>query len=677
MFYVKRTVISKLALLILFFLVENVFSAGLMTPNNANLPQLDIKNHNVNVVIEDGYAITQVEQVFQNTHNQDLEALYSFPVPEKAAVSEFVYWIDGKPVVAEVLPKKQAQQIYQEEKKAGRETAITEQDGFKTFDIKVYPVRANSEVKIRLGYIQPVHIDTAIGRYVYPLEDGGVDEQKMAFWTYNDKVKEQFSFKLRFRSSYPIDQLRLPHHPQAVVNKSSKQEAEVTLGSRSANVIQEGKTSVAPASHAYDLNKDIVVYWRHKEDLPGAVDLLTHKPDQHGTGTFMLTFTPGDDLPEIQKGRDWIFVLDYSGSMQGKYQSLLRGVKQGLKKLGRDDRFRIILFNNHAQEITSGHLSVNPNNINHVITQMETNQPHNGTNLYAGLEKGLDALDADRSSAIILVTDGVANIGQTEKKDFLKLLKKADVRLFTFVMGNSANRPLLEGMAKVSNGFSISVSNSDDIVGKLMEATSKMTHYAYRDISLDISGIKVRNLTPDDIRSLYRGEQLIVFGHYWGDGEAKVSLNAKISGQKKSYSTTFKFPKHSVNNPEIERLWAFAKIEDLQQQMDYMGQNADTEQAITDLAVQYGLVTDYTSVLVVREEQFKKYAIKRNNAKRLAIETQAQQQRAQAPLQNTRVDTQNPMFNRPAASHRGGGNMDMLMLCLLLPLLFYSFKREK
>ena len=85
---------------------------------------------------------------------------------------------------------------------------------------------------------------------------------------------------------------------------------------------------------------------------------------------------------------------------------------------------------------------------------------------------------------MVLVTDGVANVGVTEKKDFLKLLEKHDVRLFSFVMGNSANRPLLQGMTTVSNGFSMSISNGDDIAGRLMQTAAKLSHEAYRDIDL-------------------------------------------------------------------------------------------------------------------------------------------------------------------------------------------------
>jgi Ca-activated chloride channel family protein len=183
---------------------SSIFAAGLMTPVDTGLPQLEIREHHVDVVIEDGYATTTVEQVFYNPNRTDLEAIYSFPVPQKAAVGEFTFWIDGQPVSGEVLEKAQAREVYEAEKQAGREAALTEQDGYRTFDIAVYPVRASDDVRIRLTYIQPAHVDTSIGRYVYPLEEGGVDEERLAFWNYQEDVRERFSFNLLFRSSWPV-----------------------------------------------------------------------------------------------------------------------------------------------------------------------------------------------------------------------------------------------------------------------------------------------------------------------------------------------------------------------------------------------------------------------------------------------------------------------------------------
>jgi Ca-activated chloride channel family protein len=661
--------------------MDDARAAGLLQPVQADLPTLELSEHHVSVIIEDGYAVTRVEQVFANPHDLDLEAIYSFPVPARAAVGEFTFWIDGQPVSGEVFEKEQARTLYEEERQAGRDAALVEQDDYRTFDIAVSPVRAGQDVRIRLVYLQPVHVDTSIGRYVYPLEEGGVDEQRLAFWRYDDAVRERFSFELEFRSSWPVEEFRLPNHPQALIQQHSEQEWRVSLQSDVAPAaateegVAEGQlrgTRGAPAaSIAHRLDEDIVVYWRQAENLPAAVELMSHREDPDGRGTFMMTLTPGNELAPIVEGRDWVFVLDLSGSMSGKYQSLVEGVRRGLDQLRSGDRFRLVLFNDRAWELTPGFVPVDAASVSRYTQALEQVGPDNGTNLYAGLSLGMDGLDADRSSALVLVTDGVANVGLTEKRDFLELLASRDVRLFTFVMGNSANRPLLEGMARVSNGFAMNVSNGDDIAGKLMEATSKLTHEAMHDVSVEFDGVKVTDLAPETIGSLYRGQQLILFGHYWDAGESEVTIRGKVSGQPVSWTTRFDFPEIATDNPELERLWAFALVEDLQDDLDYFGEGPDLEQAIVDVAVEYGLVTRHTSMLVLTEERFEELGVRRHNRDRIAREALARQERAARAVRNHRVDGQQPISSQPRASHgNGGGDLGPWMLFLLLPLFW-------
>jgi Ca-activated chloride channel family protein len=663
-------------------------AAGLLTPTDGSLPELSIKEHHVKVIIEDGYAITRVEQVFHNPHSRDLEAIYSFPVPEKGSVAEFTLWIDGKPVHGEVLEKKEARKIYEEEKAAGRDAGLTEKDSYKTFDVSVSPVRAGKDTRIRLVYMQPAHVDTGIGRYVYPLEEGGVDEQKLAFWTANEKVMNQFSFDLELKSAYPVDAMRVPNEPNAQVTRGNDGLWNVHIGNQpiqpAVNTSQvpttqneEIQTNTQNSLPVYSLDKDLVVYWRHKEGLPGSVDLITYKPDAAKRGTFMLVVTPGDDLKPISQGKDWVFVLDISGSMQGKYATLADGVKRALKKMRPDDRFRIVLFNNTASELTSGYINATPENIRHYADKVAAVKPNNGTNMYAGIAEGLDALDSDRTSAIVLVTDGVANVGETQQKKFIELLKKKDVRLFTAVMGNSANRPLLDAMTRASHGFAISVSNSDDIVGQILNMSSKVTHEALHGVKLEIDGVRTADLEPQQIGSLYRGQQLVLFGHYWGHGNAQVALSGKVSGKPVSYRTNFNFPAMTNENPEIERLWAFAAIEGMMEDINNFGEKPDVKQAIVDLGVEYGLVTDYTSMVVLRDEVFESRGIKRLNRERLAKEHAAQQLRAQRPAQSRRVDTSQPMYSKSRPSYGGGGAMDIGFLLILLPVIgFVIYQRR-
>lgn len=676
-------------------------AAGLLTPSDHSLPALEIKDHRVQVVIEDGYAITTVEQVFHNPHAQDLEAMYSFPVPEKAAVAEFTLWIDNKPVHGEVLEKDKARTIYEEQKAAGEDAGLTEKDSYKTFDIMVSPVRAGQDTRIRIGYIQPVKVDSSMGRYVYPLEEGGVDDAKLSFWTANEKVTHTFRFDLILRPGYPVDGIRLPNHPTATIEHKGDSyhvhlgnssgppspEAIVDTENRKGNTAARPETgqkiaqttSLQQPGAAFTLDRDIVVYYRHAENLPGAVDLVTYKPEQGKTGTFMLTLTPAMDLKPITEGRDWLFILDISGSMSGKYHTLAEGVSRALQKMAPDERFRIILFNDSAAELTQGYTPATPENVQQYIDKVGKIGPHGSTNVYDGLYKGLKGLDSDRTSAVLLVTDGVANVGVTKQKDFIKLIRSYDVRLFTFIMGNSANLPLLTAITDASNGFAMTVSNSDDIVGSILLAQSKVTHEALHGAKLTIKGIKTFDLLPEKIGSLYRGQQLIMFGHYSRGGQAKVTLSGKISGEEKIYQSEFIFPETSSANPELERLWAYASIEQLSREMEDFGEDADMKQAITDLGVQYGLVTDYTSMIVVRDGVFKKLGIERRNTKRLQREFAAQKERAAKPLVQRRADTARPMFKskRPTTRRSGGGSFDLISLLVLLPLVWIGRRKKQ
>lgn len=662
-------------------------AAGLLVPRDGSAPPLELKEHHVQVVIEDGYAVTAVEQVFHNPHGRDLEATYSFPVPKHGSVGEFVVWIDGKPVVGEVLPKPKAREVYQQEKAAGRDAGIAEQDGYKTFDISVSPVRAGQDTRVRLRYYQSAHVDTGIGRYVYPLEEGGVDEEKMAFWESRSAVSRAFSFDLKLRSGYPVDAVRLPSFPDAQLSQTGPGEWQVRIErgagsapSAAANGEGNGVTGrqleqtyaqaqgQPAAGGVFDLSQDIVVYWRHQPGLPGSVDLVAYKPDAGGRGSFMLTVTPGEDLKPIQEGRDWVFVLDISGSMAGKYHTLAQGVEQAIRKLPGRDRYRVVLFNDHATELTSGYQPATPENAQRVLQALSQVQVGSGTNLYAGLEIGLRGLEADRTSGIVLVTDGVANIGPTAEKAFLELLARKDVRLFTFILGNSANVPLLESLTKASHGFALSISNGDDIVGQVMLAASKLSHEALHGVEVRIHGVKVSDLTPARIGSLHRGEQLVLLGHYFGAGEAEIELTGKRSGTPVRYHTRFAFPAQTDRNPEIERLWAYAHIQELRSQMEQFGEDADRRQAIVDTALEYGLVTDYTSMVVLREEQYAQYDIDRRNRDRVSREAAAAALRATSPVRSNRVDSQQPMYSNPRPSlggGGGGGSADWLLITAL------------
>ena len=698
---VKTVKTAAIALACLLISITQVSASGLLTPKGSNT-QLQIQDHNVTVTIEDGYAITTVENTFFNPSHSELEAVYEFPVPDNGSVAEFTVWIDNKPIIGEVVEKQRAKQLYESEKAAGRDAGLTEKKSFFRFESSVSPVRPQQTTKTRLVYMQAADVEGGIGRYSYPLENGGTDQAKIDFWQTDSKVTGSFNFDLTLRSGFPVDAVRAPAHSHATIIKTDAQNWQLAIsrngisrnGTAVSTHINGESTAAEPASQeepriaefahseiantklinkggAIDkLNQDVVVYWRLQQDLPGAIELVAHREPGKRRGTFMLTLTPGVDLQPITEGRDWVFVLDRSGSMAGKYQTLMDATSQALSKLPDQDRFRVLLFDDRVEELGTGWMNAGDVSVANVTKALNSSSPRGGTDLYKGLNKAISKLDSDRTSSIVLITDGVANVGKTERQDFLNLINRQDVRLFTAIMGNGANRPMLEAMTKASKGFAISVSNSDDIMGVLLSATEKVKYQAMHDVSLGIKGIKISDVVSNKTATLYRGQQMVIFGHYYGDGQALAVLNAKISGQDKQYKTEFSFPKQATSNPEIERLWAYATIAQLKDKSNYLGTKLeDDSSAIISTAIEYGLVTDYTSMIVMSDEQFEANGIKRSNRERRESEQAAQRNRATAPITPRQVDQNAPAFPSKRPSYSGGGGaINPLTLLMLLPI---------
>jgi Ca-activated chloride channel homolog len=644
-------------LLAVLLITTGAFAAGTLTPVTATGNPIQIRDHTVDVVIDNGFARTEVTQVFFNPNDTPLEAVYGFPVPSSASLSEITIWNGDRELNGEVIEAAEAERVYQEERDAGNDAALGECSCTKpkddieyaSYKFSVANVRAQSEVKIRFVYYQPLAIDTGVGRYVYPLAEGGTDEAASAFWTRNPKVEQRFAVNVELKSGWPVDEVRVP---------GAEAEAKVTK-------LGDGHYKVALDRPEGDLSKDFVFYYRLAGDLPGRVELMAYKPKANEPGTFMLTVTPGVDLAPIASGGDYIFVLDHSGSMEGKLHTLAAGVKQTLGQMKPGDRFRIIVFSDSARELTSGFVPVNAQTVQEWAAQVEQIRSDGGTNVYAGLERGLNAVEADRVTSVLLVTDGVTNEGIVDPKAFHKLLKQYDVRVFGFLMGNNGNWPLMRLIAETSGGFYSAVSDDDDIIGQILLAKSRITSEALHDAVLTIDGVKTFDKTDEAIGKIYRGQQLVIFGRYASGGTANVKLKARLTGADQTYATTFAFPEVSTEHPELERMWALDRIEQaVMKETAGLLPPQEAEQAIRDIGVQYQLVTDYTSMVVLADDVFTKRGIARNNKERVAIERAAQASRATSAPVNRRVDTSKPMFNGKSHGVRGGGAFDPWMALL-------------
>lgn len=631
----------------------HIFAAGLLKPVNQSQDTVSIVSHDVSVLIQNGFAQTVVDQVFTNTSATDCDAVYSFPLPDKARLSELSLWIDGNEVIGEVLEKERARAVHEKQKAQGNDTALAEKQSFKTFDVSVSPVRAGKPTRVRLVYYQPLNIDLNIGRYVYPLEEGGVDEDRISFWSVDDIITGTFSFNLTLKSAFPVQTVRLPgYENDAVISHHSSNDVDDDTGEEGTQQTNNGLDTIYTVTlekrEDARLSKDIVFYYKLDDSVPARVEIIPYKEASSPTGTFMAIVTPGASVARITQGIDWTFVLDTSGSMNGhKIKMLCDGIEKIISQLNQEDRIRIVTFNNSATDITGGYIPMTKENITRVLDTVRRIQAGGGTALYAGLLKGLESLDDDRTTGIILISDGVCNIGPTEHAEFLKLLRSYDVRLFTFIMGNSANRPLLERLAESSYGFAMNVSMQDDLVGKILKAKVKLSHQCMRDVSLTFNGIPTHGVTPQVTKSLYAGKQLVVFGRYTQSGELIMTFNSTIDGEEGAWTCSIDMPNDAPLNPEIERLWAYACIDEIMKDIRETGETRERRDAVISLGTAYSLVTDYTSMVVINDTAAEEENLTRRNSRRIQKERNAQAQRAQRTVKKHTVRNKGGKSSQP------------------------------
>ena len=442
---------------------EEAGATGVVTPRPPRR-DLHLRTHHVRVVLNNGFATTEVTQVLVNPTDTDVEAEWAFPLPKEGSLSELAISIGEEMVVGEVVEKAEARRIYDTEKNAGRDTALMEQNAFYDYRIALARVPALGEVRVRVVYFQPLDIDAGVGRFLDPTVFSNDETRTQSFWTMSKEVDGELTFDVTLKTAFPVDGLHCPSH----------------AGFR-AQQLDERTWEGRWASSSVALDRDFALYYRLAPDVPARVELLTHRREGAPEGTFMAVVTPGSDLAPVEHGTDWAFVLDVSGSMQGeKIRVLKRGVEKAIAGLGPEDRVHLIAFNQTAWAVTRGWTAAadRPG----AAQAVGTLSAGGSTNIHAALELAYESLDADRPAAVILVSDGVANTGPHDYRSFIELARKHDVRLFTFVMGNSANERLLGDLATLSHGFAKSVSVQDEIGAHLLLAKDRMSHEAMHGV---------------------------------------------------------------------------------------------------------------------------------------------------------------------------------------------------
>jgi len=543
--------------------------------------RLTIKQHHVNVSIDNQLATTKIDQIFANPNDLQLEGTYLFPLPDDVAVSDFVLYIDGKPVKAELLTKDRARQTYEGIVRALQDPALLEYIGSRAFRARVFPIPPKGERRIQLEYSQILEVDAGLSKYMYPLRTDKFTAEPIG----------SLAVSLVLESKRALKTLYSPSHDIAVNRKSEYQ----------ANISYEG-TNVT-------VQRDFVCYYSLSDKAFG-IDLITHRHKTDEDGYFMLLISP---KYEVQKSeileKDFIFVLDRSGSMTGeKIEQAKAALRFCVRNLNDGDRFNLILFNTDVEPFSEKLIAVEEGR-EKALNFIRDIEATGGTNINDALLTALaDKPDAKRPRIIIFLTDGEPTVGETTPAQILKNVSKANgnqARIFVFGVGYDVNVILLDKMAEQNGGTRRYVEPQENLEIAVSSFFTKVSEPVLVNLELDTGTIRTKNRYPQKLPDLFRGSQLTVLGRYATEASAeqpvKVKLTGDIRGEKQEFSNTVLFPTHEPKHEFLPRLWAQRKVAYLVDEVRLNGENKELIDEITRISEKYGIMTPYTSFLVTED----------------------------------------------------------------------------
>ncbi len=545
---------------------------------------LEVKYHKVNVKIEGQVATTYIDQVFYNPSRRRLEGYYLFPIPKNSFIKKFSIFVNGKELSAELLDSKKARRIYEDIVRKMKDPALLEYSGEGVFKVRIYPIEPYSEKRVEMSYTEILNKDNNTFEYLYPLNTEKFSAKPLKNVSINVEIKSDESIKNIYCPTHKVEIIRKNKH-KAIVGyeeKDIKPEIDFKL--------------------YYDTNK---------KDLGFS---LTSYKKRGEEGFFFLSLSPGF-VTKIDRiiEKDITFVIDVSGSMAGKK---LVQAKSALlfciENLNKGDGFDIIKFSTEAEALFENLRPVNKINLRKARSFIENLRAIGGTNIDEALTLALNrGKRKSRPYIIIFLTDGKPTIGETNEDQLLKKIKwknNSNARIFTFGIGNEINTHLLDKITEFTKAYRTYISTDEDIEIKVSNFYKKVQSPVLTNLKLNFSkNIRISKMYPKNLPDMFKGSSLTILGRYKNSGKTGVILEGKVGNKKREFEYYGNF-KGSELNPSynfIPSLWASRRIGFLLDSIRLHGKSKELVDEITQLARTYGIITPYTSYLIVEDEKLR------------------------------------------------------------------------
>jgi Ca-activated chloride channel homolog len=550
-------------------------------PGQVTTTPLTTQSLRVSAEIVDGVAVTIVHQSFINPLSRTVEGTYVFPLPDDVAVGDFEMTLNGKTLRGEVLEKIQARQTYEAIVRRARDPALLEYLNSRLYQASIFPIPAGERLDVKLQYSQTLAEQNGLGLLRHPLRVSAQAGGTIGSLALNVKI----------RGATPLTSVFCPTHP-CMIARPSDREATISYE----------QSSVQP-------ERDFVIYYQRQNAALG-LSVLTYRSAGE-PGYFLFRVSPRVELPDEQiQPKDIAFVVDTSGSMAGeKILQLKRALKFCIGSLRDSDRFNIYNFSTEVSAFREALVAAAPDVRQAATDYSEKLQALGGTNIFQALTAALkaDPQDATRPYVIVFMTDGQPTVDLTNPEQILARVGQANsrnVRLHVFGVGSDVNTHLLDKLAEGSRGTRDYCDEREDLEIKLGGFVSRLSSPVLTDLSLSIDGLSVMDVYPKTLPDLFRGGEVLVLGRFETSpttGRHNVRLSGRLRGETRTYEYSADFGNVSSQNDFLPRLWANRKVGYLLDQIRLHGRNQELVSEVIRLAKRFGIVTPYTSALIVED----------------------------------------------------------------------------
>jgi len=557
--------------------------------------QLPLKDTRVEIAVSGVIADVKVVQTYRNEGSRPINASYVFPASTRAAVYAMRMRIGDQVIVAKIKEREQAKNEFDRAKREGKSASLLEQERPNVFSMSLANILPQDQIEIELRYtellvptdgIYEVVFPTVVGpRYASSSEsskakgDGWV---KSPYLHEGTKPSSTLHISARISAGVPIHDLTCSSHdvrPQWL----SPTVANLTLDD----------------SDPFQGNRDFVLRYR----LAGnqiTSGLILYQGEEENFFLYMAQppqRVAADEIP----AREYIFVVDVSGSMEGfplnTSKKLLRDL---VRQLRPTDLFNVVLFAGDASVLSPSSLQANQENINSAIRLLEQQRGSGGTELLAAIKQAMSLpRQANISRSVVLVTDGYIS-GEEGVFDYIRdNLDQCNV--FSFGIGSSVNRYLIEGVARAGMGEPFIVTQESEAPGVAERFREYIETPLLTNIQIRTIGFETYDVHPAHFPDLLAQRPVILFGKWRGPVTGTFELHGKTGRGDYVSRLDVAAVQPDKDTSALSYLWARSRIAELS---DYGSRNLAAEKVrdITELGLKYSLLTQYTSFIAVREE---------------------------------------------------------------------------